>query len=216
MIIRRTLIVISAVIVAAGLTGCDGMNMNPFAKGDQVKQLTADLEAARGEAETAKKDAADAKKKLAAQQKRIDTLMALGPDRLKKLHYPTKLTLGQYTGGADLDAQPGDDGIKVYLRPIDANGDTIKSAGSVAIQMYDLALAPTKTLIGEYKWNTEQTAKSFTGGFMAYHYTFVCPWKPTPPANSEITIRVEFTDYLTGKTLTVQKLCKVDLPATER
>jgi hypothetical protein len=211
MISRGGLLMFSVVIVSAALTGCDGMNLNPF-QDKKVKQLTADLQTARAETELARKDADSAKIELARKQKRIDTLVALGPDRLQKLFYPVSLKLGQYTGGADLNGQGGDDGVKVFLRPIDANGDTIKAAGSVTIQLYDLAQPPDKTLIGEYKWSIDQVAKAFSGGFGAYHYTFTCPWKNGPPKHDQITVRLEFTDYLTGKTLPVQKLCKVELP----
>lgn len=210
MIFRGMLVMISAALVSAALPGCPGMN--PFSD-KKVKQLTADLASARAETELARKDADDAKSQLAGKQKRIDTLVALGPDRLKKLYDVTSLKLGQYTGGADLDGQAGDDGIKVFLRPIDANGDTIKAAGSVTIQLYDLAQPPDKTLIGKYEWSVDQVAKKFSGGFMAYHYTFTCPWKDAPPKHDQITVRLEFVDYLTGKTLPVQKLCKVDLPS---
>jgi len=206
---RGRLVMISAVIVSAALPGCRGMDL--FQQDKKLKQLTADLQASRAETELARKDAHDAKSQLADKQKRIDTLVAIGPDRLKKLYYPTSLKLGQYTGGADLDGQPGDDGIKVFLRPIDANGDTIKAAGSVTIQLYDLALGSDKTLIGEYKWSVEELAKVFSGGFIAYHYTLTCSWKNGSPKHDQITMRLEFVDYITGKTLSTQKLCKVDL-----
>jgi hypothetical protein len=83
----------------------------------------------------------------------------------------------------------------------------------VTIQLYDLAQPPDKTLIGEYKWTIEQVVKAFSSGFMAYHYTFTCPWRNGPPAHDQITVRVAFVDYLTGKTLLVQKHCKIDLPS---
>ena len=209
---RGMLVMISAALVSAALPGCGGVN--PF-QDKKVKQLTADLASARAETELARKDAADARTQLAGKQKRIDTLVAIGPDRLKKLYKVTSLKLGQYTGGADLDGQPGDDGVKVFLRPIDANGDTIKAAGSVTIQLYDLAQPSDKTLIGKYEWSVDQVAKKFSAGFMAYHFTFTCPWKNGPPKHDRITVRIEFVDYLTGKTFPVQKLCKIDLPASE-
>ena len=211
---RGLLVLISAVIVSAALPGCRGMDI--FGQDKKVRQLTADLESARAEAKTARQAASAARSELVRKQKRIDTLVALGPDRLKKLYYAKAVKLGQYTGGADLDGQVGDDGIKVFLRPIDANGDTIKAAGSVTVQLYDLAQPGDKTLIGEYKWSVDEVAKAFSGGFMTYHFSFTCPWKPAPPKHEEITVRVEFIDYLTGKAFTVQKVCKVDLPASNQ
>ena len=37
------------------------------------------------------------------------------------------------------------------------------------------------------------------------------PQSPKPP---DVTVRVTFIDYLTGKTFTAQKVCRIDLPAT--
>jgi len=211
MISRRRLAMFSAVIVSAALTGCDSMNI--FNRDDKIKQLTAELETARAEAEAAKKSAFEARKQSAQDRKRVDTLVAIGPDRLKKLNYPVSIKLGQYTGGADFDGQPGHDGVKVFLLPIDAQGDTVKAAGSVTIKLHDLAQPEDQTLVGEYKLTVDQVAKAFAGGFGVYHYSFKCPWKQGPPKNSDLTVRVEFIDYITGKTLSVQKVCKVDPPA---
>ena len=208
---RGVLVLISAVIVSAALPGCRGMDI--FRQDKKIKQLREELESARAGAKAARQATSEAKSELARKQKRIDTLVALGPDRLKKLFYAKDIKLGQYTGGADLDGQAGCDGIKVFLRPIDANGDTIKAAGAVTVQLYDLAQPADKTLIGEYKWSVDEVAKAFSGGFLTYHFTFTCPWKSGPPKHAEITVRVEFIDYLTGKTLAAQKVCKVDLPA---
>jgi outer membrane murein-binding lipoprotein Lpp len=208
---RGVLVLISAVIVSAALPGCRGMDI--FQQGKKIKQLTADLESACADAKTAQQAVFEARSELARKQKRIDTLVSLGPDRIKKLYYVRSIKLGQYTGGADLNGQPGDDGIKVFLRPIDSNGDTIKAAGAVTVQVYDLAQPADKTLIGEYKWSVDEVAKAFSGGFMTYHFTFTCPWKSGPPKHAGITVRVEFIDYLTGKTMSAQKVCKVNLPA---
>jgi len=209
MISRQMLVTISAALISAALSGCGSMDI--FQSDKKITDLKAELAEARAETKAAKQAAADARAESAAKQKRIDTLMAIGPDRLKKLHHPVSIKLGQYTGGADLDAQPGHDGVKVYLRPIDQRGDTIKAAGTVRIQLYDLAAESGANLVGQFDFDADQVSKAFSGGFMAYHFTFTCPWKPAPPKNAGLTIRVEFTDYLTGKKFSAQKVCKVDL-----
>jgi len=206
---RGSLALVTVVVVSAALPGCRGFDV--FQQDKKIKQLEADLASAREDLDQAGKDTAAARTELAEKQKQIDTLIKLGPDRLKKLFHVETIKLGRYTGGADFDGQAGDDGIKVFLRPIDSNGDTIKAAGSVTVQLYDLAQPADETLIGEYKWSVDEVAKAFSGGFMTYQFTFKCPWKPGPPKHKEITVRVEFTDYLTGKHFRAQKLCKVDL-----
>src|SRR4030095_16314710 len=73
---------------------------------------------------------------LVAQQTQIQELnqqlavvRAFKPDDLQKIFYPEKLQIDSLTGGENYDAQPGDDGVTVYLKPIDRDGDVIKVAG---------------------------------------------------------------------------------------
>lgn len=145
------------------------------------------------------------------QQQQITTLQHLGEKRLDLLFVPVRINLGRYTGGVDTNDLPGDDAIKVYLEPIDQTGDSIKAAGEVTVQLYDLAADSSENLIGEYHWNSEEIGSCWKGGLMSRYFALVCPWKEIP-ANDEITVRVVFTDYLTGKTFSAQKTCKVSLP----
>ncbi len=149
---------------------------------------------------------------IAAQEKLIAGLRGLGDKRLEKLFHVEQIELGRYTGGVDTDDQPGDDAIKVYLRPMDRDGSTIKAAGDVTIQLYDLAEPPESNLIGEYKWSVDELSRQWSSGFMTYHFSFVCPWRADPPKHEEITVRVTFTDYLTGRTFSEQKACTITLP----
>ncbi|MHC4982314.1 MAG: hypothetical protein ACYTF6_03995 [Planctomycetota bacterium] len=150
----------------------------------------------------------------AEQREQIRTLQGLGEKRLERLYHVTAIRLGRYTGGIDTDGKPGHEGIKVYLQPIDQHGSVIKAAGDVEIQLYDLAKPAEKNLIGKYTWPVDEAAKQWSSGFVTYHYGFVCPWKNEPPKHEEITVRVQFTDYLTGKTFAAQKLCKIKRPAS--
>jgi len=154
-------------------------------------------------------------KTVAEQREQIRSLQALGPARLEKLFHVSKIRIGRYTGGADRDGKKdGDEGVKVYLKPIDQYGSAIKAAGEVKIQLFDLAAPPAQNLLGEYTWDPDEMPDRWVGGFMNYQYSFFCPWKSGPPGNGEITVRVEFSDYLTGKRFTDQRLCTVTLGPT--
>lgn len=171
------------------------------AKLDAAEERVADLE----EANRKLRNRAD------AQQERIETLQALGDRRIEQLFTVDRIELGQYTGGLDTDDEPGHDALKVYLLPQDAAGSTIKAAGDVTIRMYDLASPAGEELLAEYTWPAGKLGEHWSSSLMTYHFSFVCPWKDRP-AHDEITVRVEFIDYLTGKRFTAQKLCEVDLP----
>ncbi|MCD4823112.1 MAG: hypothetical protein K8S55_00760 [Phycisphaerae bacterium] len=173
----------------------------------QVKELTGEVE--------------NLSARLATQDEHVKTLQALGGEkRMATLFTVDKIELGRYTGGIDTDKKPGDDAIKIFLLPEDADGSTLKAAGSVKIQLFDLAQPEGKgkgkgegknKLFAEYTYPVKDIAKHWHGGMLTYHYSFLCGWEK-PPAHADITVRVEFTDYLTGKTFTAQKLCKIKLP----
>jgi hypothetical protein len=45
---------------------------------------------------------------------------------------------------------------------------------------------------------------------MLYTYVLPAPWQQQRPANPDVTIRVAFTDALTGRTFTDQKVVKIN------
>lgn len=144
-------------------------------------------------------------------QAQADTLSELGSDdRLEHLFQVDKISLGRYTGGTKLDDEPGDDGVRVYLTPQDADGRTVTAAGSVEIEVFDLAVKD-EPLLMTYSFDVAQAKEHWQSGALANHYNFTCPWKENPPAGDEVTIRVTFTDYLTGKTLTATTQCSIQL-----
>ncbi|MDY7009211.1 MAG: hypothetical protein SVV80_00450 [Planctomycetota bacterium] len=177
----------------------------------QADQTAIQLRRCREENTKLQADIQDLQTELLARQKQIRTLQGLGEKRLENLFHVTGVKLGKYTAGADLDKTPGQDGIRVYLTPIDRDGHAIKAAGAVKIQLFDLAAK--ENLVAEHDFPVEKISEQWAGGFMTYHYCFDCRW-PAPPEHDEITVRVEFIDYLTGKTFTVQMVCKVKLPVS--
>ncbi len=166
---------------------------------------------AHDEAEKFKKAKTKLYESIAQKDKQIATLQTLGQKRLEKLNRVERINLSGSSTGVDLDDKPGDEAIKVYLQPIDQDGSTIKAAGSIKIELYDLAAAPKENLIGRYEWSVDEISKHWAS-FVVHHYSFVCKWQAQTPKHDEITIRVEFTDYLTGKTFTNQTVCKIQLP----
>jgi hypothetical protein len=150
--------------------------------------------------------------RLADCEKQVAALQDLGDKRPGKLFYVQRVEIGSYTGGVDLDGQDGHDGIKVFLQPIDQHGSPIKAAGEATVQLYDLAAPKEDNLIAEHRLTADELAKKWSSGFLVYHYSFVCRWKPHPPKHRDVTVRVAFLDYLTGKTFTAQTVCSVDLP----
>ena len=197
-------------VVATVLAALAGGCMVSRASYDKVVDQR---DAALAQAETLQKANKTQQLTQAEKDRQIESLQALGGKRLDKIFHVQRIELGQYTGGADLDDRAGDDAVRVYLKPIDQDGATIKAAGSVTIELYDLAAPKGKKLIGTYTWTVDQAAKTWTS-FVLYHYKFDCKWKSGPPAHDDVTVRVAFVDYLSGKRFTAQTACKVKLAPT--
>jgi hypothetical protein len=156
---------------------------------------------------------------LVAQKASLDELdsqlrvaRSISEDDLKRIFYPEKLVIDKLSGGADYDGNPGDDGVTVYLQPVDKDGDVIKVAGDIRIQLFDLAAPPQRNLIGEYFIPVDQVGKLWHGKLWTDHYSIKCPWPKGPPEHTEVTIRAMFVDYLTKRVVSAQATCQVKLP----
>lgn len=139
-------------------------------------------------------------------------MRGISDEDLERIFYPEKLVIDKLSGGSDYDGRPGDDGVTVYLRPVDREGNVIKVVGDISIQLYDLAAPPQQNFIGEYKIPVDQAGRLWHGKFLTNHYTIKCPWPHGPPKHTEITIRATFVDYLTKRVISAQTTCTVKLP----
>ncbi len=191
----------------AGLLGCDGGTA-----AERFRQLEQENLQLRDKVEKLNEDLASKKALIDAQRQQLANLRRLGKDRLDKLYHVAKIEIERLSGGADYDGKPGDDGVTVYLQPLDQDGHVIKAAGNIRIQLFDLANPDGKHLIGEYRLDVDHARKAWHGRFMTNHYTVKCPWRKSPPTHREITIRAEFTDYLTGRTFRAQRVVEIALP----
>jgi len=196
------------VLLAGWSCGCvDGVEIDPAAR--QRDEALAKVRKLQVENQ-------DLRDRVTRLEEQVKDLQKLGDKRLEKLYTVKEITLGTHTGGVNLDGKPGDDAIKVFLEPIDQHGSTIKASGDVTVQLYDLAAPEGENLIGEARFGIDEVAKKWYSGFLTYHYSFTCRWKSRPPAHDQVTVRVVFLDYLTGKSFTAQKLCKIALPPSKQ
>jgi len=140
------------------------------------------------------------------------TLPTLPADRLQQLFTASGIRLGRLTGGADLDpASPGDEGIKVYVVPIDQSGDELKAAGAFDVQLFDLS-KPSENLLGQWHFSVEEAQQHWYGSALQYGYVLPCPWQGRIPEHGELTLRVSFHDALTQRQFSIQKVIRVNPP----
>ena len=149
------------------------------------------------------------------QVEQITNLSELGPERLEVLFRVERIKLGRYTGGTNLDNQPGDDGVRIYIIPQDEAGRTATAAGSIEVDVFDLT-DKSQPLLMSYSLSPTEAKQYWHSGGLANHYSITCPWRDALPSGNEITIRVKFIDYLTGQTFTATRQCKINLPAVHQ
>ncbi len=195
---------VGAFVLALAAGGCD-----PAGSGEG---LSAQLDKAKRENVKLREQAAGLQQDLKARDEHIVRLQGLGGKRMALLFTVAKIKLGR-TSGVNLDQAPGDDGVRVYLKTIDRDGHAVKAAGDVTVQLFDLAAGAPRNLLERHDFPAADAAKHFSGGFLMNQYRFDCPFKSGPPKRPELTVRVTFTDYLTGQTFTAQKVIDLALPA---
>jgi len=137
----------------------------------------------------------------------IENLRSWGSDRPADLFAATSIEIASLSGGADYDGRPGDDGITIYLRPKDADGDVVKVPGRIEVQLLDNAVLANPRVVGNYVFGVDKLKEIWHGRFMTNHYTLKCPFSPkqTLPPSRKLLVTVKFTDFLTGAVLTTTK-----------
>lgn len=196
--------VIAALALLAPSAGCGGPT---------VAELKADLARRDAQIEEHEAQAETLRQNLARTREQLLQARGLDPRRWERAFRPIDVRIATRSGGADYDGKPGDDGVTVYLQPIDRDGDVVKVSGEIRIQLYDLAAAAGRQLIGEYRVPPEECGRHWYGKLLTQHFTVKCPWPSAPPQHATITIRATFIDDLTGNVMTAQEAVEVSLPA---
>jgi len=141
-------------------------------------------------------------------KRQIESLQRLGANRPVALFAPVRIEIASLSGGADYDDKPGDDGITVYVRPRDADGDAVKVPGTIRVQLLDNSNLGSPRVIGVYVFDDYQkNRKSWHGKLGTQHYSLKCPFPPgiELPATRKVLVSVAFMDVLSGATLTTDK-----------
>ena len=147
-------------------------------------------------------------------KQQVDNLKGFDANEPADLFAPVRIEIVSLSGGTDFDDKPGHDGVTVYLRPRDRDGDAVKVPGRIRIQLTDNSVMGAPRLLGVYRFDDpDDLRKIWHSRFGTMHFALKCPFPPhVRPRGDRVTINAEFTDYLTGRTLTAAKEVTV-LPA---
>ena len=191
-------LVVTALAVCALALGCDrGSEKSLF---DQAKLLGQENTELKLQVEKLQGDNEEL-------TKRVKTLTSIGPDvRLEVLGRLESIEISSRSGLYDKDKDGTKESLVVYVRTIDDAGDAIKAAGSVEVQLWDLE-AQDNARLAEWRIKPEELKVLWSSTVMTSYYRLTFDVSELLADNEkELTVKVTFTDYITGNTLRKQKV----------
>lgn len=198
---------LAALTWPSALAGCNssGARVQLAQENDSLRQNNQRLERTVQQRDSA----------IARLTRQIENLKRFQADRPADLFAPVSLEIASLSGGRDYDRRPGDDGVTIFLRPRDADGDAVKVPGRIEVQLLDNTVLGSPRVVGVYVFDDPDKLREFWHGrFGTNHYTLRCPFAPDVvlPESRRLTASVSFLDYLTGATLTAVKELTIDFP----
>jgi hypothetical protein len=142
-------------------------------------------------------------------KEQVEVLSDLPEGRLENLSHVQKIEIGGYTGFYDKNKDGKKEKLIVYVKPRDEQGDIIKATGAIDVQLWDLNKEQDQALLGEWHTTPDELKKLWFATLLTNNYRlmFDAPEQLGEPKES-LTVKVTFTDYLTGKVFEEQKVIK--------
>jgi hypothetical protein len=190
------------VLIACTACGCQEQSQNSL--WDQVKDLGKEKVTLREQNEKLQSENTQLKEQ-------VKTLSEIGGEaRLEAIAAIKKIEIGKRSGLFDKD----DDGVKekliVYVRPSDDTGDTVKIPGTITTQLWNLNNKSDEALLASWTLGPEEIKMLWASTFMTNYYRLTFDIADIMTGQGqELTVKVRFVDYVTGKILTAQKVIQI-------
>lgn len=195
----------STLIFAFLLAGCQQRN--------ESKPLLVKIEQLTQEKARFQEDLTQFRNENEQLKKQVQVLTGLPEDvRLDSLYRLQRIKIHRYTDLLDEDKDGTMEKLAVYLQPIDDQGDIIKAAGTVSVQLWDLNQVSGEALLGQWSVEADELKKHWISILVTnYRLTFDLAEKIERLKRS-LTVKVTFTDYLSGKVFNEQRVIEPDEP----
>lgn len=118
------------------------------------------------------------------------------------------------TGGHNVDAKPGDEGVMVVVEPLNEAGDLIEVPGAVSIVVLDPALQGEAARVARWDFSSREAAKHLKRTPMGDGLHFDLRWPHSPPTHRLLSLYVRYTTA-DGRKLQVEKQIDVEPPGAE-
>lgn len=197
--ISRRLTAIVPLCVFGLVGGCNGPNASQDMLAEQLRELNQEKAQLESQIEECKAENQQLKE-------RVDVLTGLSADQ-RKLYNIERIEVGRFTNFYDKDDDGQKEKLIVYVQPIDEQGDIVKAAGSVEVQLWDLNEQANQALLGQWNLNPAQVQKRWVTTLLSNNYRLMFDIADKVEDFSKpLTVKVSFTHYLTGTVLQEQKV----------
>ncbi len=131
----------------------------------------------------------------------IATLSGTDPNvNIENIISVAKIKIADRTGFFDKDYNGVKETFICYVKTYDQFGDAIKGAGSVDIEVWDLSLPEEQAKLASWSISPEELKNEWASAMMTNYYRLVFDISNIEKVEfRNITLKVRFTDYLTGK-----------------
>jgi hypothetical protein len=116
-----------------------------------------------------------------------------------------EIKVSRYTGFYDKDGNGTLEKLIVYVEPVDMAGDVVKAAGAVDVQLWDLSKDPNQALLASWHVGPEDLFKTWLTTLLTVNYRLAFDRPAGLAEDRSLTVKVAFTDGLTGQVLTQQR-----------
>jgi len=143
-------------------------------------------------------------------KKQLHELSGLKPGvKLENLYDLQRIKITRYTNLYDKDKDGRNETLIVYIQPTDEEGDVVKATGAVDVQLWDLNKEENEALLGQWNVKPNNLKKLWFATIITINYRLTFDIADKVDSFEEpLTVKVTFTDYLTGKVFTEQKVIK--------
>lgn len=141
-------------------------------------------------------------------QEQVKAMAALPKDAKENPYKLTGVRIARFTGFYDKDGDGRQEKLLVYLQPIDENGDIVKAAGTAHVQLWNLEDPNGQALLGQWQVRPAELHKCWISALVS-DYRIILDVSATPELLAQpLTVKVTFTDYLTGEIFRDQHVIK--------
>jgi len=197
-----------SVIMACALItafGCESTTASKSSLSQQAQQLTTQKADVQKQLEQAQRENERLKKQ-------IDTLSNLpGDKRAEALYHLQAVKIRRYTNLYDEDKDGTKETLIVYVQPADETGDIIKAAGAVDVQLWDLDKKESEALLAQWRIEPNELKRQWFNSLLAGNYRLKFDVAGVVAKfDKPLTVKIAFTDYLSGRAFTDQFILRPD------